>query len=108
MTRQNLDSTSPNTARPREACMRLEGKVAIVTGGAQNLGYTYVEQFLREGAHVALADINEEAGKQAAADLEKLGDVRFFPVDVSSEESATALAAAVESAWGPADILVNN
>lgn len=88
--------------------MRLAGKTAIVTGAAQGIGKAYVERFLQEGANVAVADINDDLGKQTADDLAALGEVMFIHADVSDAESARELASQVHRAWGRIDVLVNN
>lgn len=88
--------------------MRLENRVAIVTGGSKNLGYTYVERFLQEGAAVALADIDIDEGQRAAEKLDSSGEVAFFPVDIADQDSVEAFVAAVVERWGGVDILVNN
>ena len=85
---------------------RLQGKVAIVTGGAQGQGAEIVRAFVAEGAQVAIADVAVEPGEVLAKEL---GDATFFARhDVSSEESWTALVAEVAERFGPVDVLVNN
>lgn len=84
--------------------MRLEGKSAIVTGGAQGFGLGIVEKFLAEGARVMVADINEDAARDAAA---ARGAVACR-VDVADGPSVNAMAAAATEAFGAVDILVNN
>ena len=86
--------------------MRLEGKTAIVTGGASGFGDGIVRKFLAEGARVMIADINGEA---AAAKAGELGEAAMAQtVDVSSGESVEAMADAALAAFGHVDILVNN
>ena len=85
---------------------RLQGKIAIVTGGAQGQGAEIVRAFVAEGARVAIADIAVEPGEILAKEL---GDSTIFVQhDVSSEESWTALIAQVNEAFGPVNVLVNN
>ena len=84
--------------------MRLEGKTAIVTGGASGFGAGIVEKFVAEGARVMIADINEE-GAQAMA--EEVGGLAQH-VDVSDGASVRAMIGAAQAAWGQVDILVNN
>ncbi|PZF09983.1 3-alpha-hydroxysteroid dehydrogenase [Curtobacterium sp. MCPF17_011] len=85
---------------------KLEGKVAIITGAAQGMGAAHVRRFIKEGAKVALTDVNE-AGGQALAD--ELGEnALFIKHDVTSLDEWQALVAKVEEAWGPINILVNN
>lgn len=88
--------------------MRLEGRVALITGAGQGIGRGYAARFLDEGATVAIADINEDSGREAAAELAERGDVGFFPVDISDEASAAACSAAVRGRFGRIDVLLNN
>ncbi|MAY62278.1 MAG: 3-oxoacyl-ACP reductase [Rhizobiales bacterium] len=86
--------------------MRLEGKTAIVTGGASGFGAGIVRKFVAEGAHVAVADINGEA---AAAFAAGFGDRALpFTVDVSKSEAVERFASDTISALGKIDIVVNN
>ena len=85
---------------------RLDGKVAIVTGGAQGQGAAIVRSFVAEGARVAIADVAIDAGKLLA---EELGDDAIFVEhDVAQEASWTALVDVVSTAFGPVNVLVNN
>lgn len=84
--------------------MRLNGKTAIVTGGAQGFGAGIVRKFAAEGARVMVADINGD-GAQALAD--EVGGIACT-VDVSRAASVEAMAAAAIKAFGHVDILVNN
>jgi len=88
--------------------MRLDGKVAIVTGGAQGIGKAIAERFLVEGAHVVLADADAEAGAETLSEFASQGPARFVKTDVSREEDVKALIAATLEAFGRLDILVNN
>jgi 3alpha(or 20beta)-hydroxysteroid dehydrogenase len=85
---------------------RLDGKVAIVTGGARGMGEATVRRFVAEGARVAITDVLEERGQALAAELGEAA--RFWTLDVTSEESWAAVVAAVEAAFGGVDVLVNN
>jgi len=86
----------------------LEGKVAVVTGGAYSLGYAFCEALAAEGADVAIADIRD--GAEAAAALrERFGRRALaFKVDVSDETSVVQFAREVRDALGAPEILVNN
>ena len=88
--------------------MQFTGKVAIVTGGAQGIGYGYVERLLDEGAAVAIVDIAEDKGKAAAQALSAKGKCIFVKGDVSSEDSVKTMADTVASELGGIDFLVNN
>lgn len=86
--------------------MRLEGKTALVTGGASGFGAGITRKFLAEGARVAIADINTGAAQDLASEL---GDQSFaVTVDVSINDSVAAMAKTVLERFGGLDILVNN
>ena len=88
---------------------RLKDKVAIVTGGSQGIGKAIVEQYLAEGARVALWDINAEKGKQMAAEMNGAGErVRVYAVDVADWDSVAAAMEQTREEMGRVDILVNN
>lgn len=85
---------------------KLEGKVAIVTGGGRGMGAATVRRFVAEGAKVAIADVLEAEGSALAAEL---GDAaRFYRLDVTNEENWAAVVSAVEADLGPVSVLVNN
>lgn len=88
---------------------RLAGKIAIITGGAQGIGFAIAECFAAEGARIAIADINHELGQQAAKRLDN-GEGRsiFVPVDVADQSSVDAMVDQVVERLGPPDVLVNN
>lgn len=86
----------------------LEGKVAVVTGGAYSIGRAFCEALAAEGADIAIADIRDGA-ETAAALREKFGRrAQSFKVDVSDEASVAAFAREVRQALGPVEIIVNN
>jgi NAD(P)-dependent dehydrogenase (short-subunit alcohol dehydrogenase family) len=86
--------------------MRLQGKVAIVTGGASGMGRSEATIFAREGARVLVADILEKEGQEVA---KSIGDAaRFMKLDVTSEPDWQTLVATAEREFGKLDILVNN
>lgn len=84
--------------------MRLEGKLALVTGGASGIGEAVVRRFVREGATVIFTDVNAPAG----AALAQAVNARYEQRDVASEPDWAALIALVEQEFGGLDILVNN
>ncbi|KAF2289677.1 hypothetical protein GH714_037898 [Hevea brasiliensis] len=85
---------------------RLEGKVAIVTGGASGIGASTVQLFQEHGAEVMIADIQDELG-QAIAD--KLGkNVSYIHCDVSNEDDIIKLVDTTISKYGKLDIMYNN
>jgi len=85
---------------------RLEGKVAIVTGGARGLGEAQTRRFVAEGALVTIADVRDDEGAALAAEL---GDAAVFEhLDVTDPEGWDALVAQVVERMGGIDVLVNN
>jgi len=92
--------------------MRLQDKVAIVTGGGSGIGTAYTRRFLAEGAKVMIADIGEEQGTRTAAELaSEAGNkdrVAFVKTDIADPESAQAAVDATIERFGTVDILVNN
>jgi len=83
----------------------LEGKTAIVTGGATLIGVKVAEAFAAAGVNVIIADIAEEAGAQAAADIGERA--RFQKTDVTVDADIDACIAAATDAFGGVDFLVN-
>jgi NAD(P)-dependent dehydrogenase (short-subunit alcohol dehydrogenase family) len=88
--------------------MGLDGRVAIVTGGANGIGYAIARRFLREGARVVIADSQDQAGRKAEQELAQYGLVQFFKTDVSRRLDIHNLIASTLDAFGDIDILVNN
>jgi NAD(P)-dependent dehydrogenase (short-subunit alcohol dehydrogenase family) len=87
----------------------LEGKVAIVTGAAQGIGRCIAEAFLKDGAAVMLADIQERKVKGVAGHLQQAGgQVGWAQVDVGVPESAGALIEQTLDQFSRVDVLVNN
>ena len=83
---------------------RLENRVAVVTGAGSGIGLATVRRFAAEGARVVAVDIDEAAGKAAAAEV----DGFFFAVDVASEEQVRAMFDDVARRLGRIDIAFNN
>jgi NAD(P)-dependent dehydrogenase (short-subunit alcohol dehydrogenase family) len=87
--------------------MRLEGKVAVITGAAQGIGMAYAVGFAGEGAKIAIADIAD--GRNAVREVEaKGGEAIFIETDVSKEDQCLAMAKRAVERFGAIDILVNN
>ena len=89
---------------------RLEGKVAIVTGGAAGMGAAECRLFAREGAAVVIADLDEEGGREVETQVRSDGGAAtFLSLDVTAEEDWNALiATTLETYGGRLDVLVNN
>jgi cyclopentanol dehydrogenase len=96
--------------------MRLEGKVALISGAASGVegdlmgfGGAAARLFAREGAKVVLTDINQESGQQTAAQInESGGEATFLRLDVTNEQDWIDAVRATVSSYGRLDILVNN
>jgi 3-oxoacyl-[acyl-carrier protein] reductase len=89
--------------------LRLEGRVAIVTGGAHGIGKEYCLGYADEGASVAVLDLDIESAEKVAADIQGSGNRAIaVAVDVASEERVAAAVRAVIDEFGRIDILVNN
>jgi len=82
--------------------MRLKGKIAIVTGGAQGLGLAFARALVEEGAHVVTADIID--GQRTANDI----DASFISADISDPDAALGVVAHAQDRFGTPEILVNN
>ena len=88
---------------------RLADKIAVVTGGAQGLGFTIATALYNEGARVAVVDIAEEAVHKAALRLDDSGEHSMGAVvDVTQKEQVRAFLKKLQGEWGTIDILVNN
>lgn len=89
--------------------MRLTGKTAIITGGANGIGLAACERFAEKGANVIMADFDETTGMQREAELANKGlKVTFVQVDVADRDSVKQLTAKTLEHYGKIDILVNN
>jgi NAD(P)-dependent dehydrogenase (short-subunit alcohol dehydrogenase family) len=86
--------------------VRLDGKVALITGGGSGMGKVASELFAAEGASVVLTDVNDEAGSETAATI---GDAAaYIHADVSKESDAEAMVASTVERFGRLDVLYNN
>lgn len=86
--------------------MRLNNKIAIITGGASGIGLAAVKRFVEEGAKVAIVDYDKEAGERAVASFGE--QVEFFETDVSKLQQVKQMVADVVGRFGGIDILINN
>ncbi len=83
---------------------RLQGRVAVITGGCSGVGLAAVKKFLDEGAKVVIADVNAEVGDPLAEELE----ATFVAVDVTDADQVQALFRTAFDTYGSVDILFNN
>jgi NAD(P)-dependent dehydrogenase (short-subunit alcohol dehydrogenase family) len=83
---------------------RLDGKVAVVTGGCSGIGLATVRRFAQEGARVVIGDVDDARGKEILSDLDGL----FVHCDVTSKEDVDALFRAAKDTYGSVDIAFNN
>lgn len=87
----------------------LDGRVAVITGGASGMGKATVHRFLEEGASVVVGDLNVEAGEALAGEVGNASDrLRFVRTDVSVEEDVASLVSMATEAFGGLDVMFNN
>ena len=91
---------------PTPTMGRLDGKVAIITGGASGIGAGTARRFVEEGAKVLIDDLDAEKGEALAAELG--GDTGFLQTDVSREDQVAAMVSEATDRWGRLDCLLNN
>jgi NAD(P)-dependent dehydrogenase (short-subunit alcohol dehydrogenase family) len=89
--------------------MRLQGKVALITGGGGGIGRETAVLFAKEGAQVVVVDVNDEAGAESVAQVEAAeGQAIYVHADVSDKKACEAMVAAAEKHFGKLDVLFNN
>ena len=86
--------------------MRLEGKVALITGGAAGIGKATAELFAKEGARVVICDVDEERGQALAEELG--GECSFYKVNVADRQAVQDWVDDVVDKYGRIDVLINN
>ena len=87
---------------------RLDGKVAVVTGGCSGIGLATVNRFVEEGARVVIGDIDDQRGHELVGQLGGDEIAAYAHVDVTSKEEVDALFAKAKDTWGSVDIAFNN
>ncbi|CDN40981.1 SDR family NAD(P)-dependent oxidoreductase [Paenibacillus sp. P22] len=88
--------------------MRLQGKVGIITGSASGIGRGMALAMAKEGAHIAIVDVNEQKGRETLAEVNRCTEGRLFIRDISVKDNAHDIVAEVVKKFGKLDILVNN
>ncbi len=89
--------------------MRLQNKVALISGGAKGMGAVEAKLFAKEGAKVVIGDVLETEGKQIEGEINKTGgECLFVPLDVTDENQWNEAVAATVRRFGKLDILINN
>src|SRR5699024_11481298 len=88
--------------------MRLKDKVGMVTGSASGIGRGIALAMAKEGAHIAIVDINEEKGKETLEEINQYTEGTLFIKDISKEENVTQIVNEIVDKFGKLDILVNN
>ncbi|KAB7706270.1 SDR family NAD(P)-dependent oxidoreductase [Bacillus aerolatus] len=88
--------------------MKLEGKVALITGGASGIGKVTAKKFLQEGAKVVISDFNEEAGNNTLNEFNNDEHIVFIHADVSDTKQIEYMFQKTISTFGKIDILINN
>jgi NAD(P)-dependent dehydrogenase (short-subunit alcohol dehydrogenase family) len=89
--------------------MRLENKVALITGAGSGIGRESALLFAREGARIVVADVNDKAGEAVAAEIRQAGGQAVYAhADVSKPAEAESMIRAAEESYGRLDVLFNN
>ena len=88
--------------------INFDGQTAVVTGGANGIGYAVADRLCRAGATVVIWDLDVERGEQAAAELAGAGSAGFRATDVTNPDALAAAVASTEQDFGPVSIVVNS
>src|SRR5688572_13669142 len=99
-----LPPRQPITARSRAMAGRLDGKVAVITGGCSGIGLATVRRFVNEGAQVVIGDLDDVRGKELAQEP----GVSYVHTDVAEREQVDALFRTAHDTYGSVDIAFNN
>jgi D-sorbitol dehydrogenase (acceptor) len=104
--REDQHARGDRARQPKEEIMKLKDKVAIITGAARGIGEAIAARYVKEGAKVVIADLNEEGAKKVAANL---GPAALaLKLDVTEQASIDATIEATVAHFGGLDILVND
>jgi NAD(P)-dependent dehydrogenase (short-subunit alcohol dehydrogenase family) len=87
---------------------RIEGRVAVVTGGCSGIGLATVRRFAEEGAKVVIGDIDDDSGKRVADDLGGAEHATYVHVDVTNRDQVDALFGTAKDTYGSVDVAFNN
>ncbi len=87
---------------------RLDGKVAVVTGGCSGIGLATVTRFVEEGARVVIGDIDDQRGHELVGQLGGEGIATYVHVDVTDKGQVETLFATAKDTWGSVDVAFNN
>ncbi len=95
--------------RGKKDVLCLDGKIAVITGGASGIGFAACKKLAQYGATVAMLDVNEELGKESANKIvSEGGKAEFFKCDVTSAENCEAVVNSIKEKLGRIDVLFNN
>src|SRR5687767_1643326 len=87
---------------------RLDGRVAVITGGCSGIGLATVRRFLEEGAKVVIGDLDDARGEELVGELGRGGNASYVHVDVTSKEQVDALFRTAKDTYGSVDVAFNN
>lgn len=91
-----------------QTVMKLNGKVALITGGSEGIGFATAKKFLAEGAKVVITGRSKDKGVKAVKELRRLGEAEFIQGDVSKASNARKMVDGTVSRFGRLDVLFNN
>ena len=99
----------PLTSIKQELMMRLQGKVALISGGARGQGAAEAKLFAKEGAKVVFGDILDDEGRKTEAEIQEIGgEALYIHLDVTKDEDWQNMVSETVNKFGKIDILVNN